>query len=80
MQGTDKQVKWANDIREDKMATINPELDKMAVRLSSKPAELAKVGALRDALTGKPAAYWIENRDVFALELMRAVGREVLKG
>lgn len=78
MQGTEKQVKWATEVRDAKMRDINPQLDAMAVKLSSKPAELAKVDALRAALDGKPAAYWIDNRHMHGLDLMRAVGRELV--
>lgn len=76
MQGTEKQVEWATKIRKDKMLDIAPQLDSMAKRLAGKPAEIAKVDAVRDALAAKPAAWWIDNRDVFAMDLLKQAARD----
>ena len=72
MQGTEKQVNWAQDIKASKMADINAQLEKMAVKLTGKPAELAKIDAVRTALDSKDAAWWIDRRDVFYMDILKA--------
>lgn len=77
MQGTEKQVNWATSIKAEKMRVIAPQLEKMEKMLASKPAELEKVAALRAAIDSQPAAWWIDNRDVFGLDLLKIAGRAV---
>ena len=77
MQGTEKQVKWAASIKAEKMQVIAPQLAKMDKLLANKPSELAKVAALRAALDSQPASWWIDNRDVFGLDLLKIAGHAV---
>lgn len=72
MQGTEKQIAWAQDIKASKMADINAQLEKMAVKLAGKPAELAKIDALRGTIDSKDAAWWIDRRDMFYMDLIKA--------
>lgn len=84
LNGTEKQVSWANDIRSEKMATISSMIEKGNSQIETLTGE-AKAKALqaRDQVLARveklqaidSAAYWIDARHDSVQMLMASVAK-----
>ena len=79
--GSDKQIAWAETIRSKKLAEIaqqRADFEALGLRKGATPENIAAGMAQFDAVAAKvtvqaDARFWIDNRDLGAISLMRAV-------
>lgn len=62
MQGTEKQVKWAKDIKAQMMMHINPMADALRAKHAGNPKIDAMLAQVMAVIDSRDAAYWIDNR------------------
>lgn len=65
MQGTEKQIKWAEQIKAEMMGMINATAAKFSKAAEGRPDQAkfdAIVARTLEIIEGRDAAYWIDNR------------------
>ncbi|NMG64866.1 hypothetical protein GPA19_07900 [Azoarcus indigens] len=89
MEGTEKQVKWAQAIKAELMPAINALAEKSRKAAAGNPANLQIVEQVLACLEAKPASWWIDRRpfkgdgNVNAgafIDCWREAATEIIKG
>lgn len=65
MQGTDKQIKWAEQIKAEMMGMINATAAKFSAQAKGRPDQEKFDGIIArtlEIIESRPASYWIDNR------------------
>jgi hypothetical protein len=69
--GTEKQIKWAESIRAEKLAELAPLMEKIAAGATEE--QKAQAAKAYDGLCGEGRAYfWIDMRNIDAVTLVRS--------